>query len=89
MVLHVPLLFSGDETLDIGADLGTPVSGVPSHGDSEFTGEAHWVQLDVEITDADRYRRPTERLPRDHGEAVAATRTRGPRFGGRLSGPER
>ncbi len=62
MVLHVPLLFSGDETLDIGADLGTPVSEEYPAGDSEFTGEAHWVQLDVEITDADHFVDPAEHL---------------------------
>ncbi len=58
----IPLLFSGDETLDIGADLGTPVSEEYTSGDSEFTGEVHWVQLDVEITDADHFVDPEEHL---------------------------
>jgi len=40
----VPLVFSADETTDVGSDSGTPVSGE----DSAFDGRAHWVQLDID-----------------------------------------
>jgi len=44
----VPLIFSADETTDVGADGGTPVSddyGAETH---RFDGRVHWVQLDVD-----------------------------------------
>jgi arylsulfatase A-like enzyme len=44
----VPLLFSGDETTDIGSDTATPVSDDYGIRGSEFTGRIRWVQLDID-----------------------------------------
>jgi len=58
----VPLLFSGDETTDIGSDLGTPVSDeYPARG-NEFSGTVRWVQIDVDQESADHLVHPEDRL---------------------------
>jgi arylsulfatase A-like enzyme len=44
----VPMLFSADETTDVGTDTATPVSDDYGTTDSEFTGRVRWVQLDVD-----------------------------------------
>jgi arylsulfatase A-like enzyme len=44
----MPLIFSGDETTDLGTDLGTPVSDDYLSSASAFTGKIEWVQLDVD-----------------------------------------
>ena len=44
----VPLIYSGDETTEVGSDLGTPVSDeYPGKGNG-FTGKVRWVQIDVD-----------------------------------------
>ena len=58
----VPLLFSGDETLDVGSDLGTAVSDEYPRRGNEFTGRVAWVQIDVDDTDDDHFVDPEERL---------------------------
>ena len=40
----VPMLFSADETTDVGSDTATPVSDDYGSKDSEFTGKVGWVQ---------------------------------------------
>jgi arylsulfatase A-like enzyme len=59
-----PLLFSGDETTDLGADLGTPVSDDYAPADSAFTGKVEWVQIDVDeaAEDPDHLISPEERF---------------------------
>ena len=42
----IPMIFSGDETLDLGVDHGTPVSDDYTPETSRFTGTVNWVQLD-------------------------------------------
>ncbi len=43
----MPMAFSGDETCDVGAGTGTPVSiDFPQRG-NEFSGKVKWVQLDI------------------------------------------
>jgi arylsulfatase len=42
-----PLAFSGDETLDVGADTATPVSDDYTSRESQFTGRIHRVQIDL------------------------------------------
>jgi hypothetical protein len=42
-----PMIFSGDETTDIGADGATPVSDDYQSKDSKFTGRIRWVQVDI------------------------------------------
>ncbi|RDH76060.1 arylsulfatase [Mycolicibacterium moriokaense] len=57
-------LFSFDETLDVGCDLGTPVSSdYPARG-NDFTGRVNWVQIDVDAAaaDADHFIGPHERM---------------------------
>jgi arylsulfatase len=44
----VPMLFSGDETTDVGADAATPVSDDYGPRDSHFTGRVRWVQIDID-----------------------------------------
>jgi arylsulfatase A-like enzyme len=43
----VPMIYSGDETCDVGRDTGTPVSEDYTSSASEFTGKIYWVQLDA------------------------------------------
>jgi len=59
----VPMMFSGDETTDVGYDSGSAVSDQYPTGDNRFNGEIAWVQLDIGddvfdhlITPEDRYR---------------------------------
>ena len=44
----VPMVFSGDETTDVGSDTGTGVSPDYPTTDNEFTGRIHWVQIDID-----------------------------------------
>jgi arylsulfatase len=44
----VPFLFSADETLDVGKDTASPVTGdYPGPGENRFTGTINWVQIDL------------------------------------------
>jgi arylsulfatase len=57
-----PMVFSADETTDIGYESGTTVSpDYSSHG-SRFTGKIHWVQLDTDTDDHDHHISPEERM---------------------------
>ena len=60
----VPMVFSADETTDVGSDTATPVSDDYGSKDSEFTGTVRWVQLDVDASaeDTDHLITPEERL---------------------------
>lgn len=60
----VPLIFSGDETCDVGSDAASPVSPDYAGGSSRFTGAIEWVQIDVDeaARDADHVISPEERL---------------------------
>jgi arylsulfatase A-like enzyme len=60
----VPMVFSADETTDLGSDGGTPVSDDHEPGDTEFNGRVHWVQLDLgdDAEDADHLITPEERM---------------------------
>jgi arylsulfatase len=60
----VPMLFSADETTDVGSDSATPVSDDHGAGDSKFTGRIKWVQIDLgaDAEDADHLITPEERL---------------------------
>jgi arylsulfatase A-like enzyme len=59
----VPMIFSADETLDLGRDSGTPVSD-DHRADNGFTGRVRWVQIDIEeaAEDLDHLITPEERL---------------------------
>ncbi|MCA9874740.1 MAG: sulfatase-like hydrolase/transferase, partial [Anaerolineales bacterium] len=56
------MIFSADETLDIGYEAGTPVATDYTTHDSKFTGKIHWVQLDAGQDDHDHFIDPEERL---------------------------
>ena len=60
----VPMLFSGDETTDVGSDLHTPVSDDYGPHDNHFNGGIEWVQIDLgeDAEDADHYITDEERL---------------------------
>ena len=60
----VPMLFSADETTDVGSDTATPVSDDYGTRDSEFTGTVRWVQIDLDAAaeDTDHLITPEERL---------------------------
>jgi arylsulfatase len=42
-----PMIFSGDETTDVGADTGTPVSDDYDAGENGFTGMVHRVAISI------------------------------------------
>jgi len=60
----MPLIFSGDETTDLGTDTATPVSDDYASGECVFTGRIEWVQIDVDeaAEDPDHLISPEERL---------------------------
>ena len=57
-----PMIFSADETTDIGYESGTTVTPDYTAASSRFTGKIHWVQLDVGTDDNDHFIDPQERL---------------------------
>jgi arylsulfatase len=58
----VPMIFSGDETTDVGRDTATPVSSDYSRNTSVFTGKVNWVQIDLGKDDHDHFISPEERM---------------------------
>jgi arylsulfatase A-like enzyme len=59
-----PMIFSGDETTDVGSDTATPVSDDYNPQTSAFTGRIRWVQIDLgeDAEDADHLISPDELL---------------------------
>jgi arylsulfatase len=49
----VPMVYSADETCDVGSDTGSPVSDDYASEGSRFTGTVNWVQLDIGVEDYD------------------------------------
>jgi len=58
----VPMLYSADETCDVGFDAGTPVSEDYTSADAGFNGKVKWVQLDASLDDHDHLITPEERF---------------------------
>jgi arylsulfatase A-like enzyme len=59
-----PLIFSGDETCDIGFEAGSPVTyDYPTRG-GKFSGEVNWVEIDVgaDAQNVDHLISPEDRL---------------------------
>jgi hypothetical protein len=58
----VPMLFSADETCDVGKETGSAVS--PDYGPTgnEFNGDVNWVQIDLEKDDHDHLISADERF---------------------------
>jgi arylsulfatase len=57
-----PMIFSADETTDIGYESGTTVTADYTVQTSRFTGRIDWVQIDVGGDDPDHFIDPEERL---------------------------
>ena len=57
-----PMVFSADETTDIGYESGTTVSPDYTAHTSRFTGKIAWVQLDLGKDDNDHFIDPEERV---------------------------
>jgi arylsulfatase len=59
----VPMVFSADETTDVGSDGGTPVSDDHGSNETEFNGRISWVQIDIDESaeDLDHLISPDER----------------------------
>jgi hypothetical protein len=57
-----PMIFSADETTDIGYESGTTVTRDYTVGSSRFTGKINWVQIDLGKDDHDHFIDPDERL---------------------------
>ena len=58
----VPMMFSCDETTDVGRESGTPVTPDYDRARSVFNGKIHWVQIDLGKDDHDHLISPEERL---------------------------
>ena len=56
------MIFSADETTDIGQETGTTVTPDYTAQSSRFTGKIHWVQIDLGDDDNDHFIDPEERL---------------------------
>ncbi len=59
-----PMLFSGDETTDIGVDSATPVSDDYGAKSSAFNGRIDWIEIALgdHAQDSDHLIAPEERL---------------------------
>jgi arylsulfatase A-like enzyme len=57
-----PMMFSGDETCDVGNETGSSVSDDYTAETSKFNGTINWVQLDQGADDHDHLITPEERL---------------------------
>ncbi len=60
----VPMIYSADETCDVGSDTASPVSDDYISADSHFNGTVEWVQIDIDdaAEDLDHLITPEERL---------------------------
>ena len=60
--MTIPMVFSGDETCDVGKEGGSPVS--PDYGvhGNDFSGRVNWVQIDAEKENHDHLITPEERF---------------------------
>jgi arylsulfatase A-like enzyme len=60
----IPMIFSADETLDVGRDTASPVSDDYDGEESVFNGTVNWVQIDLDeaAEDLDHLITPEERL---------------------------
>jgi len=56
------MVFSADETTDIGYESGTPVTPDYTPATSKFTGKINWVQIDLGLDSHDHLITPEERL---------------------------
>ena len=57
-----PIMFSADETAEVGLDAGSQVSDRYSDHDSSFTGDIAWVQIDLGDDSHDHLITPEDRM---------------------------
>jgi arylsulfatase len=59
-----PMVFSADETLDVGFEAGSPVTYDYPKGGTKFSGDVNWVEIDLgkDAVDLDHLISPEERL---------------------------
>jgi arylsulfatase len=57
----VPMVFSADETADLGIDYASPVA-EDYTGDSSFTGKITWVRLDIVGANHEHMITPEEKM---------------------------
>ena len=64
MAATAAMIFSADDTCDVGAEGGAVVTDDYGSPDNAFTGEVNWVQIDLgaDAQDADHLLTPEERL---------------------------
>jgi hypothetical protein len=57
-----PMIYSADEACDVGADSGSPAS--PDYGatGNKFSGQIHWVQIDIGDDSQDHLIKAEDRL---------------------------
>jgi arylsulfatase len=58
----IPMVFSADETTDVGYESASPVSEDYTNETSKFNGTINWVQIDQGTDDADHLISPEERF---------------------------
>ena len=58
----VPMMFSADETTDLGVDTASPVSDDYTPEQSVFNGVVNWAQIDLGEDDNDHLITPEQRL---------------------------
>jgi arylsulfatase len=58
----IPMIFSGDETTDVGYESASPVAEDYTMHTSTFNGKINWIQLDAGVDDHDHFIDPEERL---------------------------
>ena len=58
----IPMLFSADETCDVGSESGSMVTEDYTGQTSRFNGAINWIQLDQGVDDADHFITAEERL---------------------------
>jgi arylsulfatase len=56
------MVFSADETTDVGYESASPVAEDYSMESSVFNGKINWIQLDIGVEDFDHFISPEERL---------------------------
>jgi arylsulfatase len=67
----IPMVFSADETTDVGHESASSVSEDYDMHTSAFNGKIHWIQLDAGVDDFDHFISPEETSARGHGAPLA------------------
>jgi arylsulfatase len=58
----IPMVFSGDETTDVGYESASPVAEDYTMDTNAFNGKINWIQLDAGVDDHDHFIAPEEHL---------------------------